>query len=137
LLSIAYSIYPTNKFQVKKVTLKSCYSKASQTPPDVLYNLFIFKDIGYILLLKNGLKKICRKNYKNHLRSNNYELHVCTAVALCFPNSLDVMVLENINLSSDRIGRPSLWSNFLSSIGYIHCQQCIFQLHVNFISTWT
>jgi hypothetical protein len=33
-------------------------------------------------------------------RSNNYE--VCTAVALCFLNILDVMVLENINLSSDR-----------------------------------
>jgi hypothetical protein len=24
---------------------------------------------------------------------------------------LDVMVLENINLSEDKIGRPSLWSN--------------------------
>jgi hypothetical protein len=58
------------------------------------------KGIGSILLLRNGLKKICRKNYKNHLRSNNYE--VCTAVAHCFPNSLDVMVLENMNLSSDR-----------------------------------
>jgi hypothetical protein len=37
---------------------------------------------------------------KNHLGNNNYE--VCTAVALCFPNILDVMVLENMNLSSDR-----------------------------------
>jgi hypothetical protein len=54
--------------------------------------------IGSILFLKNGLKKICRKNYINHHRSNNYE--VCTAVALCFPNILDVMVLEK--LSSDR-----------------------------------
>jgi hypothetical protein len=60
-----------------------------------------FKDIGSILFLKNGLKKIWWKNYKNHFRSNNYE--VCTAVALCFPNILYVMVLENINLSSDRI----------------------------------
>jgi hypothetical protein len=56
------------------------------------------------------LKKYCRKKpYKNHLRSNNYE--VCTAVARCFPNIVDVMVLENINLSSDEIGRPPLWSN--------------------------
>ena len=29
------------------------------------------KGIGSILFLKNGLKKFCRKNYKNHLRSNN------------------------------------------------------------------
>jgi hypothetical protein len=58
------------------------------------------KDIGSILFLKNGLKKIGRKKYKNNLRSNNYE--VCTAVALCFPNILDIMDLENINLSSDR-----------------------------------
>jgi hypothetical protein len=58
------------------------------------------KGIESILFLKNGLKKNCRKNYKNHLRSNNYE--VCTAVAHCFPNILDAIVLENINLSSDR-----------------------------------
>jgi hypothetical protein len=56
-----------------------------------------FKGIGSILFLKNDLKKNCRKNYKNHLRINNYE--VCTAVALCFPNILDSMVLKNINLS--------------------------------------
>jgi hypothetical protein len=37
---------------------------------------------------------------KNYLRSNNHE--GCTAVALWFSNILDVMVLENINLSSDR-----------------------------------
>jgi hypothetical protein len=48
------------------------------------------------------LKKICRKNYKNHLRRNDYE--VCTAVACCFANILDVIVLENIDLSSDKIG---------------------------------
>jgi hypothetical protein len=54
---------------------------------------FFFKGIGFILFLKNGLKKKCRKNYKNHLRSNNYE--VCTAVVPCFLNILDVMVLEN------------------------------------------
>jgi galactitol-specific phosphotransferase system IIB component len=54
-----------------------------------------FKGIGSTLFLKNGLKKICRKNYKNHLRRNNCE--VCTAVARCFPNILDVIILENIN----------------------------------------
>ena len=41
-----------------------------------------------------------QEKFNNHLRSNDYE--VCTAVALCFPNILEVMVLENINLSSDR-----------------------------------
>jgi hypothetical protein len=59
----------------------------------VRYNAF--KGIESILFLKNGLKKICRKNYKNHLRRNNYE--VCTALARCFPDILDVIVLENIN----------------------------------------
>jgi hypothetical protein len=63
-------------------------------------NILLIKAIGSILFLKNGLKNICRKSYKNHHRSNNHE--VCTALALCFPNILDVMVLENINLSSDR-----------------------------------
>jgi hypothetical protein len=42
-------------------------------------------------------KKNCRKNYEDHLRSNNYE--VCTAVACCFPNILDVIVLENMKIS--------------------------------------
>jgi hypothetical protein len=56
-------------------------------------------------------KKIAEKNYKNHIRSNNYE--VFTAVARYFPNILDAMVLENINLSEDRIRRPPLWSNAL------------------------
>jgi hypothetical protein len=59
-----------------------------------------FKGIGSILFLKNGLNKFCRKNYKNHLRCKNYE--VCTAVAVSFPNIVDVMVHENIHLSSDR-----------------------------------
>jgi hypothetical protein len=54
------------------------------------------KGIEYILSLKNGLKKVCGKNYKNHLRSNNHE--VCTAVARCFPNILDVIVLANIKM---------------------------------------
>jgi hypothetical protein len=92
-----------------------------------------FKGIGSILYLKNSFEKICRKEYKNHLRSNNYE--VCTAVARCFPNILDAIVLENIKLSEDKIRRPPLWSNDLSSIAYIRCQQCIFQPHVNLICT--
>jgi hypothetical protein len=67
--------------------------------------IYSIKGIGSILFLKNGLKKICRKNYKNHLRSNNYE--ICTAVAHCFPNILDAIVLENINLFEDKIRRPA------------------------------
>jgi hypothetical protein len=40
-------------------------------------------------------KKIAEKTeIKNHLGSNNYE--ISTAVARCFPNILDVLVLENI-----------------------------------------
>jgi hypothetical protein len=58
-----------------------------------MFTLFL-KGIGSILFLKNGLKKFCRKNYKNHLKRSNYE--VCTAVARSFPNILDVIVLENI-----------------------------------------
>jgi hypothetical protein len=98
----------------------------------------LIKGIGSILFLKSGLEKFCRKNYKNHPRSNNYE--VCTAVARCFPNILDVMVLENVNLSSDRNWATVVWYNdtavqisILSSVIYIRCQQCIFQLYVNFI----
>jgi hypothetical protein len=53
-----------------------------------------FKSVGSILFLKKWFEKNCRKNYKNHLKSNNYEVY--TAVARCFPNILDVMVLENI-----------------------------------------
>jgi hypothetical protein len=56
-----------------------------------------------------AFKKFAEKNYKNHFRSNNYE--VCTAVAHCYPNILDAIVLENINLSEDKIGRSALWSN--------------------------
>jgi hypothetical protein len=70
---------------------------------DKITNLIIIlvNGIGSILLLKNGLKKKCRKNDKNHLRSNNHQVY--RAVAHFFsPNILDVMVLENINLSSDR-----------------------------------
>jgi hypothetical protein len=46
----------------------------------------LLKGIGSILFLNNGFKNICRKNYENHLKSNNYE--VCTAVALCFSNNV-------------------------------------------------
>jgi hypothetical protein len=54
------------------------------------------KGIGFILFLKNGLKKLQKKTIKNHLKSNNYE--VCIAVAHCFPNILDAIVLENIKV---------------------------------------
>jgi hypothetical protein len=91
------------------------------------------KGIGSILFLKNDLRKCCRKNYKNHLRSNNFE--VCTAVAHCFPNILDVIVLENINWSEDEISRPPYCSNERDLVVYVCFQQCIFQPHVNFIGT--
>jgi hypothetical protein len=92
------------------------------------------KGIGSILFIKNGLRTKLQKNTKNHFKSNNYE--VCTAVAPCFPNILDVIVLENVNLSSDRIGRPPLSSNETKlDFTYIHCQQCRFQPHFNFICT--
>jgi hypothetical protein len=35
------------------------------------------------------------------------EYEICTAVAHCFPNILDAIVLENINLSEDKIERPT------------------------------
>jgi hypothetical protein len=57
------------------------------------------------IFLKNGLKIF----YKIHLRSDNYE--ACTAVARCFPNILDAMVLENV-------GRLALWSNETDSDFY-------------------
>jgi hypothetical protein len=40
-------------------------------------------------------------------KSNYYE--VWTAVAHCFQNILDAIVLENINLSEDKTGQPALW----------------------------
>jgi hypothetical protein len=40
-------------------------------------------------------KNFAEKNYKNHLRRNNYE--VCTAVARCSPDILGVIILENMN----------------------------------------
>jgi hypothetical protein len=55
------------------------------------------------------LKKIEKENYKNNFNSNKYEVY--TAVARCFSNILDAMVLENLNLSSDKIGRPPFWYN--------------------------
>jgi hypothetical protein len=70
----------------------------NQTHIEVV-KLFV-KDVGSILFLKNGLKKICRKNYLNYLRINTY------AVAHCFPNILDAIVFENMNLFEDKIGRP-------------------------------
>jgi hypothetical protein len=55
------------------------------------------------------LKKFAEKTIKIHFKSNNYE--VCTAVARCFPNTNDIMVPENMNLSEGKIGRPPLWSD--------------------------
>jgi hypothetical protein len=57
------------------------------------------------LIFQKWLEKHLQNKYKNHRRSNNYK--VCTAVPRCFPNILNV---ENVNLSEDKIGRPPLWS---------------------------
>jgi hypothetical protein len=67
------------------------YCQKLRTSSQVMHS---FKGIGSILFLENGLKKNCRKNYKNHLKSNNYD--VCTAVAHCFPSILDGMIIENV-----------------------------------------
>jgi hypothetical protein len=68
------------------------------------------KGMGSICFSQKWIeKKNCRKNYKYNFKSNNYE--ICTAAAGCVPNSLDVMVLENINLSSDRNRATLSWSN--------------------------
>jgi hypothetical protein len=67
------------------------------------------KGIGSILFFKSGLKKVCRKNYKNNLISNIYG--VCTVLACWFPNILDLMVLENIKISLDKTRRPPWWSS--------------------------
>jgi hypothetical protein len=61
------------------------------------------------LISQKWIEKVSRKHYKNHLRSNNYE--VCTAVAHCFLNILDAIGLENINLSEDKIELTALLSN--------------------------
>jgi hypothetical protein len=100
----------------------------------------VVKCIGSILFLKNGLRKVCRKNYKNHLRSNNYKVY--RAVARCFPDILDVMTLDNVNLSSDKIGRSPLWS-YETDSDFCHQTPTYavssvyfnFQPHVNFICT--
>jgi hypothetical protein len=57
-------------------------------------NITKVKGIGSIFFLKNVLKKNCRKNYKRHFKRDNYEVY--TAVARCFLDVLDVIVLENI-----------------------------------------
>jgi hypothetical protein len=64
------------------------------------------KAIGSILFLKNGLKKIAEKKYKNQFRSNDFEVCTATCITCCFANILNVMALENVKLSSDKIGRP-------------------------------
>jgi hypothetical protein len=61
----------------------------------------------YLFSQKRFEKKLQEK-LQNRPRRNNYE--VCTAVARCFPNILEDLVLENVNLSEDKIGRPPLCS---------------------------
>ena len=70
------------------------------------------------------------QNYKNNLKRNNYE--VCKAVALCFRNILDVMVLENMNLSSDRNRVTLLWSN---DTDLDFCHLSVYTMSAVYIST--
>jgi hypothetical protein len=115
----ASSSTPTSMFVVlfSSVYVDACnYKMDTATCSHCSWRLGIKSSIyslKALLFLKNGRGKNCRKNYENHYRSNNYE--ACTAVACCFPNILDVMALENLNLSSDKIGRPPLWSNETAS----------------------
>jgi hypothetical protein len=60
----------------------------------------------YLISRKNGLKKIAKQIYKNHLRSNNYMYEIYTAVAHCFPNIFDAIVFEKNKYFEDKIGRP-------------------------------
>jgi hypothetical protein len=64
-----------------------------------------------MLFFNNGLeKKIAERTIKiiwEVIIMRYVELYI----ARCFPNILDVMVLENVNLSEDKIGRPPLWSS--------------------------
>jgi hypothetical protein len=61
---------------------------------DVLYWCYNAVHIVVLQTFDIQVRKICRKNkYKNHLRSNNYEVY--TAEARCIPSILDVIVLEN------------------------------------------
>jgi hypothetical protein len=69
-------------------------------------------------------KNLQKKNYKIHLRNDNYE--VCTAVAHCFPNILDVMVLENIKMIKYGDRYDGLMKQTWMSVGYIRCQQSIY-----------
>jgi hypothetical protein len=85
---------------------KFCNDDRKNTPVNYWLSTPTLKGIESILFLKNGLKKNCPKHCKNYLRSNNYE--ICTAVAHCFPNILDAIVFENINLFEDKIGRPPI-----------------------------
>jgi hypothetical protein len=57
----------------------------------------------------------------------------CTAVERCFQNILDVMVLENIMFSSDKIGRLPLWSNE-TDLGFCHQSAMLYTLSTAYIS---
>jgi hypothetical protein len=58
--------------------------------------------------LKHMIYPICQKLFEkklqkrdiNHIRRKNYV--VCTTVAHCLPNSLETMILENIEMSFKR-----------------------------------
>jgi hypothetical protein len=100
-----------------------------------------FKGIGSILFLKNSLKKKITEKTIKIIPDGRIIRYACTALRRCFPNIFDITVLENANLSEDKIGRPPLWSNDTDldfchhAVAYITCQQCIYQPLINFICT--
>ena len=55
-----------------------------------------------------------------------------TYVAICFRNILDMMVLENMNLSSDRNRVTLLWSN---NTDLDFCHLSVYTLSAVFLST--
>jgi hypothetical protein len=78
----------------RKGKLATAKSKSSRLSCSEVVSLPL--ESGSISFLKNGLKKNCIKNCNNHLRSNTCNHEVCTAVARCFPNILDVGASFNL-----------------------------------------
>jgi hypothetical protein len=93
----------------------------------------LLKGIGSILFLKNGLKKCCRKNEKI-ISEVIIMRYVQLYIARCLPNILDSLVLENIILFEDKIGRLPMWSNETESDFNCH-QSLIYTLSAVYIST--
>jgi hypothetical protein len=75
------------------------------------HNCAPFKGIGLSYFSKMAWKLLQKKKLKIISEVITMKYIVCTAVARCFPNILDVIVLENIKMSWDKIWRLPWWSN--------------------------